>query len=226
MLRACGLRSEGLYLSIELSPFGLPLEAFFVDPAVKWEGPRLRAPMFIEDAGGTTHMILGIGQEHYPYFSDFAEEVRRMGLSKKLPRNFDPSRLTPGKSKFLLVHSRAIPQFKYEAEFKCPKDKKDPHECLGALYPLSAVDVGEKHHVTQLSESEERKLLVKTPSVTYTVAAPKRPVLTGKEKYQPGIIMAFTSWGFQWVDPKKRETPKEVKERIEKAKFRLETVLE
>ena len=57
---------------------------------------------------GITHLVLGVGKTYYPFPSDFLEEARRMGVSKKVPRNFPFDELTPGKSRMLLNPSEGL----------------------------------------------------------------------------------------------------------------------
>lgn len=138
MSRLCGSRTEdSLYACIETSPLGLPVEAFLVDPSLPWKGPQLRAPMIIADSKGVKHVFLGIGKQYYPTVPSFVDEAGIKGVSKRLPRDFDPEGLTPGQSKLILIHPKAIPRFPYNVEYTCPKGKSEEHQCIGALWPLS-----------------------------------------------------------------------------------------
>ena len=214
VLRGCGVRVEnGLYMTIPTSPWGMPLEHFLLDPPIKWGGGILRAPMLVPDAKGINHVLLGIGAESYPYFPDYFEEALRFGISKRIPLDFDPARLTFGKSKLLLMHPRAIPTFKfdvYDKTFRCPKTAEndpaaafhhttiDKAECISTLWNLSGLTKGnDKHHV-QLEYAAH--VLVKTPSVEYRVALPEHPtrdkILLDRKshqslKYESGLCLAF-----------------------------------
>ena len=138
MTRLCGDRVEGgVYVAIGTSDFGLSIEHFMVDPPIPWKGPQLRAPMVVSDSKGVKHILLGIGKNFYPTVPSFIDEARAMGVSKRLPRDFKPEGLTPGQSKLILVHPKAVPQFPYKVEYKCPKGKTEDHQCIGALWPLS-----------------------------------------------------------------------------------------
>lgn len=71
-----------------------------------------------------THLVLGVGKKYYPFVPDFLEEAKKMGISKKIPRNFPFDELTPRKSRMLLIHPRVFPQFEYEVEHeKCPWER-------------------------------------------------------------------------------------------------------
>lgn len=118
VLRGCGSRvAGGIYLETGLSKHGRPIEDFLIDPPTRLNADT-RARMGITQVGvtplprqledGTTvvHVVDWVGAEYYPCVTDFVEEVRRFGLSRRVPRNFDFSLLTP-QSRILLLHSRA-----------------------------------------------------------------------------------------------------------------------
>jgi hypothetical protein len=48
------------------------------------------------------------------------EEVRYFGESRKFPKNFPFHLLTPGESRMVLIHARAIPQFEYVLDREVP----------------------------------------------------------------------------------------------------------
>jgi len=133
--RGCGLRAENaLYAVCGTSPYGKPIEHFLVDPPTEWRGGRLRAPMLVADKRGVNHILLGVGARYYPFVPDFVEEVRRLGASKRIPDDFDLTKLTPGRSKMVLIHPRAIPQFKFNVKTVCPKKIVTDHLCINALW--------------------------------------------------------------------------------------------
>ena len=137
--RGCGKRKAGgLYVCVGLSPFGLPLEYFIIDPPIPYCGDQLRAPQLFEREG-KVHIIIGIGAEYYPSASDFLEETRCFGISKRIPKNFPIEKLGEG-SMIFLVHPRAIienfsllPKPEY-----CPKEldehKQNIQYCIGHTY--------------------------------------------------------------------------------------------
>jgi len=71
------------------------------DPATEYEVLNPGADQPIVD------LLLWIGAEHYPYVSDYLEEVRRFGASRKLNPNLDLSQLTRW-SRMLLIHPFAL----------------------------------------------------------------------------------------------------------------------
>lgn len=108
--RGCGTRQKGgIYAELGLAVGGTPIEAFLHDPPHELDASAIskRGTNPIE-RGGTTHLLDWIGAEHYPNVGDFIEEVRRLGLSRRLPRSKSVlEKLTPG-SRILTVHPRAI----------------------------------------------------------------------------------------------------------------------
>jgi hypothetical protein len=217
-------------LSIPTSIFGRPLEFLIVDPALKWGGGTLRSPMIVPDSAGVNHIMLGIGAQNYPAFPDWFMESKKYGVSKRVPRGFPVERLTPGKSRFLLTHPRAIPREPFRAgRFPCPKEKKE-HEhprndqkCVGGLWPLAGLIEGPKAKHEVLPGDQEGKFVVKTPSVEYSV-----PICTEPDEmtYDAGVLMQFSLFQFELVDSKMRGLPEEIKRRYDSAGFKLECVPE
>lgn len=127
--RGCGRRVRGgLYWECGLGPGGTPVEDFLIDPPTPLPpGLRVSArgvtPLV---ADGVTHLIDWVGAEHYPNVADFVEEVRRFGLSRRLPITLDTAALTPA-SRLLLVHARArvVNAGRY-GPFPCPTGTHAP----------------------------------------------------------------------------------------------------
>jgi len=111
----------------------MPVEWFVVDPAYKFDmKANIRAPYLLPDSSGVYHLVLGVGTTYYPFATDFIEEVGVMGVSKRLPKGFDFSKLTAGESALILVHPRAIPNFSYhlhrEPYENCPRIQSGRHK--------------------------------------------------------------------------------------------------
>jgi hypothetical protein len=125
-----------------------------------------------------------------------------IGVSKRIPTNYDLSALKSGRSGLILVHPRAIPTFDYRAEdYECPKNRlmeflshrhnmspseiknefalnfsphSDGSECIGALWPLSSSEsVPDLHELVELEMVTDLK--VRTPSVTYSISEAYEP---------------------------------------------------
>jgi hypothetical protein len=110
--RGCGTRTKGsIYLEMGLGDDGVPVEWYLIDPSGYIpEGldinPRGVAP-HVDEKTGVAHIIDWIGKEFYPYTTDFIEEVRCFGMSRKIAPSFPFEILTP-RSRHLCVHPRAI----------------------------------------------------------------------------------------------------------------------
>lgn len=110
--RGCGdsRNAGGIYIECPLSPFGMPLEHFLVDPPIPVNADELGlSPIGVKfiERNGVWHVMDWVGSVHYPNVSDFVEEVRRLGLSRRIASNSDFGKLT-SESRILLVHSRAF----------------------------------------------------------------------------------------------------------------------
>jgi len=107
MNRGCGKRKPGgVYVCTKLSPHGVPLEEFIIDPPEAYEGEKFRVPIILEK-NGVNHLLFWVGKEFYPFPSDFIEEVRRFGASRRVPVEFPIQKLSVGSLMFF-VHSLAI----------------------------------------------------------------------------------------------------------------------
>lgn len=128
--RGCGTRVEGgIYAECGLSETGAPLERFLFDPVVPVPAD-LTIPIQgvgTMTNGETTHVVDRVGVAFYPNASDFIEEVRRFGLSRRIPKSFDFSRLSEG-SRILIVHPRGLvdawPEF-VSGRWLCPNARID-----------------------------------------------------------------------------------------------------
>lgn len=106
--RGCGRRvAGGLYVCTALSSDGSPLEDFLIDPVMEVPLAPFRAPITIE-RNGIKHLMVWVGESHYPSPADYVEETRRKGASRRIPMGFDLSGLTPGQSRMIMVHPKAF----------------------------------------------------------------------------------------------------------------------
>ena len=187
--RGCGTRGiGGLYACVSRSPAGLPIEAFILDPARFWKGGPFRAPIIYERPDGIFDILIWVGAEFYPFIPDFIEEARAMGISRRIPRGFPIEKLTPGESRMILIHSRAVPQFDYQAlpSGKCQKKEVD-HLCTFDTWSLSSLN-SVQNHVTY-SEVWDSAVEIKTPSVVYKVN--KCLEIPEERPYVAGAFAAF-----------------------------------
>ena len=106
--RGCGTRQEGgIYLECGMrSGIGQPLESFLADPPVPMTCDTKVGVELIE-RGGVVHIVDWVGEQHYPAVTDFLEEGRVLGFSRRISNTLDLSRLTP-ESRILVVHARGL----------------------------------------------------------------------------------------------------------------------
>lgn len=105
--RGCGTRSSGgLYLECGTGYGGKPLEFFLSDPPIPMTCDTKVGVELIE-RGGVVHVLDWVGEQHYPFVTDFLEEGRHYGFSRRIPRTLNLSRLT-AESRLLIVHAKGL----------------------------------------------------------------------------------------------------------------------
>jgi hypothetical protein len=113
VVRGCGVRQQGgAYAETGLSDRGLPLEAFYCDPPIRVDAEEIGLAAIgvklLERADGSGVDVWDvIGSQHYPNVADFLEEVKRFGMSRRLPSTLDFSRLGPS-SRHVVLHARGV----------------------------------------------------------------------------------------------------------------------
>lgn len=114
VVRGCGGSrvAGGVYIMVNTSPFGMPLEYFLVDPPIVIEDPAL-AGISSRGMSYTPSMpnqpwdvVDWVGGEFYPNVTDILAEIRAYGLSRRVQSTLDFS-LLGEKSRIHLMHSRA-----------------------------------------------------------------------------------------------------------------------
>lgn len=143
--RGCGKREiGGLYICCGFSPYGKPLEYFIIDPPVPVEHKNFRTPIWVGD-----DLLIWIGAEHYEFPSDFIEETRMFGVSRRVPSNFEIQRVKPT-TKMFFVHGKAVVTNYSELPppIHCPRSIPEHLEgadcCIGLSYSLAPQNNGEK----------------------------------------------------------------------------------
>jgi hypothetical protein len=129
-----------------MSALGAPLESFLVDPPRIVDAQELglnpRGVRLVE-IGGTWHILDWVGSKHYPFITDFLEETRRLGVSRKVSDQLDFSKLSKD-SRMLFVHVHGAITNGGDLEpflndFWCPTGKR--HEaregCVGLHWHLA-----------------------------------------------------------------------------------------
>lgn len=233
--RNCGSKriENGLYICVESSPFGMPVEYFLLDPVRPVDIEPFRTPIILErkDGSGINDIMVYIGKQFYPFIPDYIEEAKVLGISRRIPRDFPIERLTPYKSRMFFVHERAIPAFKYQVQQECPRklkhSKKEGDSCVFDLWPLSSLEDFDEKHKIHLVDSWTAE--VKTVATSYTVHLPTSPQVNLEQKkeylYQTGIFAAFFVGHLEYVN-KKKKLPTELRKRIKKTDFDIEVVEE
>jgi hypothetical protein len=173
--RGCGSRmAGGCYWELGIGPDGRPVEDFLLDPPIR-VSPDLHIPargVITIEREGVTHLLDRVGAQSYPNLVDFVEEVRRFGLSRRLPSNLPFARLT-SESRLLPIHDRAwVENIAHYRSWACRTGKvahtpgERPEMCSGVWWEdLEAIG--------KLEASLSRDCIRCMPSFTY--AARVRP---------------------------------------------------
>src|SRR5579863_2884356 len=151
--RGCGDREPGgVYAECGLSSRGRPLEEFLFDPPLPIpEGldlinkPQLwqrtlpsGEPALDEEERPIYDLLIWVGEEFYPYCSDYLEEVKRYGASRRLNPNLDLSLLSRS-SRMILAHPHVL-NTRWQ-------EQRPPQSCKkrvpGHDVPAGSLDVGE-----------------------------------------------------------------------------------
>lgn len=129
--RGCGASrtAGGIYIEVPLSPYGKPIEDFLVDPPVRIDKVTFGlSPVGVKPIprDGVYHVFDWVGSEYYPNVADFIEEVKRLGLSRRIPKTFNFSLLSM-ESRIILLHSKGWDNNHelYITDAKCPKCNKE-----------------------------------------------------------------------------------------------------
>jgi hypothetical protein len=106
--------------------------AFLVDPPVALDGDQrvalglsaIGAALVERDAA--THVFDIVGREHYPTVAEFVDEVRQLGVSRRIPRTADFSRLSAD-SRLVLLHEYAdvANALEFPTERRCPTEREE-----------------------------------------------------------------------------------------------------
>ncbi|MGD0238249.1 MAG: hypothetical protein ABSC55_27415 [Syntrophorhabdales bacterium] len=200
MNRGCGKRKPGgVYICTKLSTHGVPLEEFIIDPPRPYEGERFRAPTIFEK-DGVCHLLFWVGKAFYPFPSDFIEEVRRFGASKRVPVDFPIEKLSAGSLMFF-VHPRAIIKNHnlLPPPPRCPKGF--PDHLSNETYCL-----GHSYQVAPANDEGRRKIGDTVYSVTTVTTE-------GPLEFSPGIFLRLPITDIDHVLYKDGKADPRVKER-------------
>lgn len=221
-VRLCGTRvPAGVYATTPSSARGVPVESFLLDPPryqVEIAGEPAPVPIIEafgvtpigvslwKDRAGTYHLLDWVGSKSYPNVADWIEEVRAMGVSRRVPITLDFELLSE-KSKILMFHSRghienAADYLLDEASEElsgfdnCPK-KREAHEKgagLGMCVRLYWQDVWGGESIT--NGWADRLVRRELPCNDYEALAPPEDV---EPRYAPAMFAAFPIAGLEVV---------------------------
>lgn len=123
--RGCGVREPGAaYLAVPMGPWGAPVEAFLIDPPTVVDAASLglsATGIKLIDRDGITHVYDIVGWEHYPTVAGFVDEVRAMGVSRRIASNTDFARLTSDSRLYLLhEHADIANACEFPTQRRCP----------------------------------------------------------------------------------------------------------
>jgi hypothetical protein len=113
--RGCGVREPGgIYIETRRVVGGKPIENFLLDPPVPVPAmldlPNRGVAIYGREGGDGEEVFDvydRVGEASYPNVADFVEEVRKHGLSRRVPSNMDFSTLSD-RSTIRLAHPRAL----------------------------------------------------------------------------------------------------------------------
>lgn len=238
--RGCGTRNSGkLYVCSGVGPSGMEIENFVVDPIVPWpvdwhRGMELmgRSDSDIKD------LVIFVGGEYYPSLWDFVEEAGRYGTSRKLTPSIDISKLTPGQSKMLFVHAKALPKFKVLAvkghgnepyafckqpQLGNPKDYPKPvYHANTKLCTFGHKSIATIFHQEDRMIKGRKGFQIKMPSFAYYAEEPENydslTEKTATDFWKPGVFLVLPITNFEAKDFVKPED----QDRVNKAGFNLD----
>lgn len=109
--RGCGERkTDSIYFESRLAINGRPIEEFIIDPPIdcKNKGISWSRSYQIFKKDGVNHLIDWVGEEYYESPWDFIEECRVKGMSRRVQKSFDFTKIVPGESQIFFAHKKAI----------------------------------------------------------------------------------------------------------------------
>jgi len=159
--RGCGFREDGgIYSMCLLSTRGTPIEEYLVDPPLVIDineiGLSSIGVKLIQNEEGYWDVWDVVGSNNYPNACDMIEEIKRLGMSRRLPSTLEFDKLTLI-SKHILIHARGYTeQFnEFDRYESCPKsifnhDRIWPTEmCIGRYYDALIEAEKEGDHVVR-----------------------------------------------------------------------------
>jgi len=197
--RGCGTRKQGaVYAECGNSKNGKPVEAFLLCPPVLVDDNALGlSPIGVKLIDG--NVFDWVGSEYYPNVTDFIEEVRRFGMSRRIPKTFDFAKLDPD-SRMILLHSKAfidVPDYHHQDRIGGHALGQDWEWCpigvhakdyTGMCAGLWWEDVKNKDRIERIGAKKDGRIVtVEMPSFEYVAAIPP----AGKHEHSLAIFASF-----------------------------------
>lgn len=173
--RGCGTRQQGgVYACCGLSPHGTPVEEFLFDPPLEVDELTVKSiGVTLFERDGVLHVLDHVGSVYYASIADYVEEVKRLGLSRRLELSAEEyAQITP-ESRLLHTHERAFVENWKELRpiyAPCPKGLHDANEEFCAACWWATVEGGELLAFANETGLEVAKMM---PSFAYTAWMPK-----------------------------------------------------
>lgn len=213
--RGCGKRiAGGLYATCLLSPYGLPIEHFLIDPVIHWTSKASRSPMIINAEEFIRNeknkfkgkvAIFYVGSKFYKYATDFIEEVRNKGVSKRIPCNEKTIEQFKDVKAMMFYHSRCFisQESLSPIPMNCPKSLvkhiNGEEHCITRLYEIISEEDTEKERTI----TGDIKIVRKIGDLKYEV--PKTMSETDfiklKDKLSTGIFLWTPFSELHYVKP-------------------------
>lgn len=146
-------------------------------------------------------IAMWVGEDSYPWPSDFADEAKRLGVSKQVPRTAIPQ-IEPGVSRLVLIHPRAL--ISVHAEGMTLVDLAT--ELEGTICGnYDTLDESRAYALEYLIDSETGRNLPEMVNLL-RIAEMENLLKDLEEKYkieyEPGFLGFTYLTGIQWVAPK------------------------
>lgn len=141
-----------------------------------------------------TDLLMWVGEQHYPWPHDFSDEVKSVGLSKRVAESAIPL-IDPGQTRLAVIHPRAFVQVRSGMV-------EDFCRALGFILPdlgdegITADQLGRALAALEASDSKAYDSLIEEMGITY----------------HPGIFGYVWLTGLQYVcRPDEEDAPEELK---------------
>ncbi|MBU1621875.1 MAG: hypothetical protein KKF27_21910 [Gammaproteobacteria bacterium] len=230
-----------------LAENGVPVESFVVDPPIAWDDEFFRGIRLRErhvEGEVIFDAMMFVGAQNYAYPPDFVEEVRRLGMSKRVPISSVLQKLQPHKSRIYLIHNRCIfpdgyklhgvhrsaypkierPHIRGEHMHGLFRSEED-EQCTFSLWDISSLYSGKNRSIEPLYDEGNLvgdAVKIKLAGISYGVMKPEE--IGGQKVHEtglgpmmvftPGIFMAIPFTHFEYVNKEEKSIPNKVANKL------------